>query len=250
MILASVEEAETFVSRRSATARGILKITAPTSFSRMHIAPYLGRFMAKNPDLAINLALSDDFVDIVGESYDLAIRIAELADSSLVARKLAPVRRILCASPGYLSEHGTPASLEELENHNCLSHHTADPWRLVGPDGPAAHRPHGTLQTNSFEVVRSAILAGIGIGFRSTWDIGSELTDGRLVQILPEYEGSTNVGLYAIYPSRQFLPVKVRLFIDFLAELYGNEPYWDTGLTSPEFAEESSPAVASIRSIK
>ncbi|WP_421853841.1 LysR family transcriptional regulator [Oricola sp.] len=247
VILASVEEAETFVSRRSVTARGILRITAPTAFSRKHIAPHLGMFMAKNPDLAVNLVLSDEFVDIVGESYDLAIRIAELADSSLVARKLAPVRRLLCAAPEYLERNGIPSILSDLDDHNCLTHHSTEPWRLIGPDGPVAYRPHGTLQTNSSEVVRSAILSGIGIGYRSTWDVGGELASGRLVQVLEDHEASPNIGLHAIYPSRQFLPVKVRLFIDFLAELYGNVPYWDAGAEAPA---DEEPAVGKIRSIK
>jgi DNA-binding transcriptional LysR family regulator len=230
-ILAGVEEAEAFVSRRSATARGTLKVTAPTSFGRMHIAPHLGAFMEANPDLSINLILSDNFVDIVGDGYDVAIRIAELADSSLVARKIAPVRRILCATPAYIERHDTPASFEDLGNHNCLTHVSGESWRLEGPDGPVAFRPNGALMTNSSEVVREAVLAGIGIGLRSTWDIGPELASGRLVQILPEYEGSRNIAVHAIYPSRQFLPVKVRLFIDFLADLYGNVPYWEAGLS-------------------
>lgn len=230
-ILAGVEEAEAFVSRRSATARGTLKVTAPTSFGRMHIAPHLGTFMEANPDLSINLILSDNFVDIVGDGYDVAIRIAELADSSLVARKIAPVRRILCATPAYIERHDAPASFEDLGNHNCLTHVSGESWRLEGPDGPVAFRPNGALMTNSSEVVREAVLAGIGIGLRSTWDIGPELASGKLVQILPEYEGSRNIAVHAIYPSRQFLPVKVRLFIDFLADLYGNVPYWEAGLS-------------------
>lgn len=229
-ILAGVEEAEAFVSRRSAMARGTLKVTAPTSFGRMHVAPHLGAFMEANPDLSINLILSDSFVDIVGDGYDVAIRIAELADSSLVARKIAPVRRILCATPSYLARHGAPKTFDDLAEHNCLTHVAGEAWRLEGPAGPVAFRPNGALMTNSSEVVREAVLAGIGVGLRSTWDIGPELASGKLVQILPDYEGSKNIAVHAIYPSRQFLPVKVRLFIDFLADLYGGMPYWEAGL--------------------
>lgn len=237
-ILAGVEEAEAFVSRRSATARGTLKVTAPTSFGRMHIAPHLCAFMEANPDLSINLILSDNFVDIVGDGYDVAIRIAELADSSLVARKIAPVRRILCATPAYIERHGAPASFEELCKHNCLTHVSGESWRLEGPSGPVSFRPNGALMTNSSEVVREAVLAGIGIGLRSTWDIGPELASGKLVQILPDHEGSRNIAVHAIYPSRQFLAVKVRLFIDFLADLYGSVPYWEEGLSAaPATAE-------------
>lgn len=226
-ILAGIEEAEAFVSRRSALARGVLKVSAPTSFGRMHIAPHINAFMQANPDLGVNLSLHDEFVDIVGDGYDLAIRIAELSDSSLVARKLAPVRRILVAAPGYIDRNGNPDNFEDLERHVCLSPHNNDPWKLEGPGGPMIHRPTGPLQTNSSEVVREAVIGGVGIALRSTWDIGAELSDGRLVQVLPAYEGSRNVAIHAVYASRRFLPAKVRVFIDYLADLYGPVPYWD-----------------------
>lgn len=242
-ILAGLEEAEAFVSRRSSSARGTLKISAPTSFGRMHIAPHLGAFMEANGDLAINLVLSDEFVDIVGEGYDVAIRIAELADSSLVARKIAPARRVLCASPRYLDLHGTPRSLADLPRHNCLTHLAGEAWRLNGPDGAVSVRPQGTLTTNSSEVVREAVLAHIGIGLRSTWDVGPELASGELVRVLPDYESSNTIAVHAIYPSRQFLPIKVRLFIDYLSELYGNVPYWDAGI-DPVADEERAKAAS------
>lgn len=227
-ILAGIEEAEAFVSRRSALAHGVLKVSAPTSFGRMHIAPHINAFMQANPDLGVNLMLRDEFVDIVGDGYDLAIRIAELSDSSLVARKLAPVRRILVASPDYLKRHGTPQTIEDLDRHICLAPHNNDTWKLEGPQGQMVHRPLGPLQTNSSEVVREAVIGGVGIALRSTWDIGAELADGRLVQVLPAYEGSRNVAIHAVYASRRFLPAKVRLFIDYLADLYGPTPYWDS----------------------
>lgn len=229
-ILASMEEAEAFVSRRSALARGTLKVAAPTSFGRMHIAPHLGPFLEGNPDLSVNLELSDDFVDIVGEGYDVAIRIAELSDSSLVARRLARNHRILCASPLYLEKHGEPQSIDALSDHVCLAAANQDPWRLDGPNGAIVIRATGRLSTNSSEVVREALIAGAGIALRSTWDIGEELRDGRLKVILPDYRASKHVGIYAVYPSRRFLPAKVRVFIDYLAQLYGPAPYWDEGL--------------------
>lgn len=230
-ILASVEEAEAFVSRGSAQARGTLKVAAPTSFGRLHIAPYLGKFLEDNPDLSVNIDLGDGFVDIVGEGYDLAIRIAELSDSSLVARRLAPVHRILCAAPAYLAKHGEPNSIEDLiENHVCLAAANQDPWRLVGPHGIETVRTMAPIRTNSSEVVRECLLTGVGVALRSTWDIGPELREGKLKIILPQYRASKDVGLYAVYPSRRFLPAKVRVFIDYLASLYSPAPYWDTGL--------------------
>lgn len=232
-ILAGIEEAEAFVSRRSALARGTLKVSAPTSFGRMHIAPHINSFMRANPDLAVNLVLSDEFVDIVGDGYDVAIRIAELSDSSLVARRLAPVKRILCAAPDYLQRHGAPEAVADLENHICIPSHNNEPWKMEGPDGPLVYRPSGPLLTNSSEVVRECVIGGVGIALRSTWDIGRELADGRLQQVLPAYEGSRNVAIHAVYASRRFLPAKIRVFIDFLAELFGPTPYWDDGAGAP-----------------
>lgn len=229
-ILASIEEAETYVSRRSAMARGTLRVSAPTSFGRMHIAPHLSAFLKANPDLAINLELSDEFVDIVGGGFDLAIRIAELTDSSLVARRLAPIHRVLCATPGYLHAHGTPRTIHDLSQHVCLAAANQDPWKLEGPDGPIAVRASGPIQTNSSEVIREAVINGVGIALRSTWDIGAELRAGKLQVVLPQYRASRHVGVHAVYPSRRFLPAKVRVFIDYLAQLYGPAPYWDEGL--------------------
>jgi DNA-binding transcriptional LysR family regulator len=226
-VLGGLEEAEAFASGRSSEVNGTLKISASTSFGRMHVAPHLKPFMEAHPDLAIHLVLSDEFTDIVGGGFDLAIRIAELNDSSLVARRLAPVRRVLCAAPSYLAQYGTPETLEDLKKHRCLPAHNHESWRLEGPNGPVALRPEGMLITNSSEVLREAVIAGLGIALRSTWDVGAELKSGKLVQVLPQYESSRNVALSAVYPSRQFLPAKVRLFIDYLAELYGPVPYWE-----------------------
>ncbi|WP_296039022.1 LysR family transcriptional regulator [uncultured Agrobacterium sp.] len=227
-VLEGLEEAEDFVSGRSNSLTGTLKVSASTSFGRMHVAPHLKGFMDRHPSLSINLTLSDDFIDIVAGGYDLAIRIADLSDSSLVARRLAPVRRVLCASRSYVEEHGLPDTIEDLKNHRCLPAHNNDLWRLEGPDGAFNLRPEGLLVTNSSEVIREAVISGLGIALRSTWDIGPELKCGALIQVLPAYEGSKNVALSAVYSSRRFLPAKVRLFIDYLANLYGPVPYWDT----------------------
>ena len=229
-ILASIEEAETFATRRSDHARGLLKVSAPTSFGRRHIAPHLKAFLDANPDLGLQIDLSDEFVDIVGESFDLAIRIADLPDSSLVARRLAPIHRVLCATPDYLAAHGEPRTIADLARHVCLTAAGQDVWRLEGPTGLVAFHPSGPLQTNSSEVVRESVLAGIGIALRSTWDVGSDISAGRLVVVLPDYHASRRLALHAVYPSRRFLPAKVRIFIDYLAQIYGPEPYWDQGL--------------------
>lgn len=229
-ILASVEEADTFVGLNSSNARGLLKISAPTSFGRMHIAPNLIKFMRANSDLTLNLDLSDDFVDIVSSGIDLAIRIGELPDSSLVARKLTSVRRVLCATPRYLELNGIPQRIEDLDHHALIAPHNQGPWKLEGKEGTIIYRPNSTLLTNSSEVVRETVVAGLGIALRSTWDIGKELQEKKLVRILPEYSATKGLGIYAVYPSRNFLPAKVRLFIDYLAELFGPTPYWESAL--------------------
>lgn len=229
-ILSLVEEAEDFVSRRITTPRGQLKVTAPTSFSRLHIAPYLPEFVNLYPDIDLDFQLTDNMTDIIKDGFDLAIRIGELQDSSLVAKKLAPDDRVLCAAPSYLKREGKPKALAELERHNCLSAGAQDLWRLEGPGGPASIRTNGNISSNSAEFVRQALQAGLGIGFRPTWDIASELANGTLEVILPEYRGSSNIGIYAVYPSREFMPTKVNVFIEFLAERYGAEPYWNEGL--------------------
>lgn len=227
-ILASVEEAQAFVSGRSKGIIGTLRIAAPTSFGRMHIAPHLAGFMLAHPQLSVDMILSDALTDIVAERFDLAIRISELKDSGLVARKLCNSTRVLCASPDYIKRHGLPQTILDLSTHQCLPAHNGEPWRLEGPDGPLTYRAEGMLKTNSSEVIREAVLTGLGIALRSTWDVGQELSSGRLVRVLPKYQGSRNVSISAIYPSRQFLPAKVRAFVEYLQGVYGPYPYWES----------------------
>ena len=231
-ILNLIEEAENFVNRRNTTPRGLLKVTAPTSFSRLHIAPFLPAFLAKFPEIELEFHLTDNFVDIIREGFDVAIRIGELQDSSLVQRKLAADTRVICASQKYLdtAEQGVPATLADLDFHNCLSAGAQDYWRLEGPDGQHQLRVKGNIRSNSFEFMREALLSGLGLGLRSTWDIGAELKSGALKVVMPEYRGSSNVAIYAVYPCRDFMPEKVNVFIEYLAALYGPEPYWNVGL--------------------
>lgn len=228
-ILASIDEAESWVSSGSSAVRGVLRVSAPTSFGRLHIAPHLPAFLAEHPELTIDLVLSDAFVDIVADGFDMAVRIGDLENSSLVARRLAESRRVLCASPLHLDRHGRPKSLADLARHPLLAHNT-DQWRLDGPKGPVTVKVEGPLRTNSSEVVREAVIAGLGIALRSTWDVGPELRAGRLERVLPDHAGSRNVGVFAVYPSRRHLARKVRVFIDRLAEIYGPTPPWDQGL--------------------
>jgi DNA-binding transcriptional LysR family regulator len=153
-----------------------------------------------------------------------------LQDSSLVARKLASDNRLLCATPGYLEKHGTPGSLADLDMHNCLTTEAQDIWRIEGPEGAVLVRPHGNVRSDSGEFVREAVVAGLGVGLLSTWDVAPELKSGALRVVLPRYRGASNVAVHAVFPSREFMPAKVDVLIDFLAGLYGPQPYWDKGL--------------------
>lgn len=229
-ILSLIEEAEDFVSRRNTRPRGLLKVTAPTSFSRLHIAPYLPQFLEKFPEIELDFHLTDNFVDIIREGFDLAIRIGELQDSSLVQRKLAPDNRVICASPKYLEAHGTPKTLSDLDDHNCLSAGAQDYWRLEGEGRTHQLKVKGNIRSNSFEFMREALLSGLGLGLRSTWDVGPEIKNGTLKVVLPQYRGIDSMAVHAVYPSREFMPEKVNVLIEYLSSLYGNAPYWDSGL--------------------
>jgi DNA-binding transcriptional LysR family regulator len=245
-ILSLCEEAEDFVSRRNTKPRGVLKVTMPTTFARLHVAPYFGDFLARYPDIELDVHLTDNFIDIIRDGFDLAIRIGELEDSSLVARKIAPDNRFICASPAYLERHGTPTSLSELDMHNCLSAGAQDVWRLQGPEGQRQVRTNGNIRSNSAELIREAMRAGMGLGLRSTWEIGPELKTGELQVVLPQYRGTSNVAIYAVYPCREFMPAKVNVLIEFLAELYGTEPYWDKDLDPASLgADKSAPRAKS-----
>ncbi len=221
-VIASIQEAEAFASQGNDVPSGVLRIGAPSSFARSHIAPYLGAFMQSYPELNVELTVSDDAIDVVGDGFDVAIRVGELEDSSLVAKKLASCRRVLCASPDYLARAGIPRSLADLDKFNCVSTVDHRVWTLQGQNGQKSVRASGKLRTNSSDVVREALAGGAGIGFRSIWDIESELKSGRLVVVLPEYRETPGVAIYAIYPCREFVPAKLRVFLTFLEETYEN----------------------------
>ncbi len=228
-ILATVQEAEAFVSSGHERAGGSLKITAPTGFSRMHIAPYLGKFQKEYPDLSIEIIATDSIVDIVREGIDVAIRLSELDNLSMVAKKLAPCRRLFCATPDYLKENGTPKTLADLSKHKIIIENNTV-WRLQGPEGATSLKLSGEIKTNSGDVVHHAALAGCGIALRSTWEVRDDLQSKKLVHILPQYREAPGVAVYAIYPDKQYVPTRLRVFVDFLADIYGPTPYWDEGL--------------------
>ncbi len=243
-ILSLCEEAEDFVSRRNTKPRGTLKVTAPTSFSRLHIAPKLGDFLSRYPEVKLDLHLTDHLDDIIRDGFDLAIRVGELQDSSLVAKKLAPDTRVLCASPKYLERAGVPKSLPELELHNCLSAGAQDHWKLEGPNGEETIKVEGNIRTNSAEFLRDALVSGLGIGLRPTWDIGPQLLSGELTTVLPQYRGHSNLAIHAVYPCRDYMPEKVNVFIEFLATLFNNEQWMQNVPTATATKAKDTPSAA------
>ena len=228
-ILAEIEAADAAAAARRVEPQGILKVALPASFGHKHIAPLIPPFAVRYPKIELALSLSDRTVNMVEEGYDLAIRIGELQDSSLAARKLAPNRRVVCASPEYLRTHKAPRTPDELLRHNCLT--TTDLkmiWEYKGPDGKRGTvRVSGHYACDNWEVLREWALAGLGVALKSTWDVRRQLEDGSLVRLLPGYDFGTDVAIYAVYPHRRHMPAKTRVFIDYLAESFGPEPYWD-----------------------
>lgn len=238
-VLEAAADAEALVSQRSAAARGVLKVSAPTSFGRRHLAPHLKAFTDAHPDLTLELDLSDAFVDLKAEGVDVAVRIAALDEAEPSVRRLAANRRVLCATPGYLAEHGAPETLGDLRRHRLLAASNQTVWRLDGPEGRTHFRARSAIRTNSSEVARETLLAGMGIALRSTWDVGEELHDGRLAVVLPDHAGAADVAVLAVTTERGRQTARVRAFVDFLAGLYGPEPYWDRGPPDPLMPAEA-----------
>jgi DNA-binding transcriptional LysR family regulator len=228
-VLAEIEQADAEVSAARQEPQGTLRVALPASFGNQYVAPLVPQFAARYPAVQLALSLSDRNVNLVEEGFDLAIRIASLADSSLAARKLAPNRRVVCASPAYLERHGSPRTPQDLAAHNCLlAGDFAGAWEYKGPDGkPGTVRVNGRYVCDNWEVLREWALAGLGIALKSTWDVRRHLEDGSLVSLLPGYSFHGDVAIYALYPHRRHLPAKTRAFIDFLAASFGPEPYWD-----------------------
>ena len=231
-ILAEIDEADAAVTSRRIEPQGVLKVALPASFGHQHIAPLVPRFAQRYPKVELALSLSDRSINLIEEGFDLAVRIAELKDSSLAARKLAPNRRVVCASPAYLREHGEPKTPQDLTKHNCLvaswEHGFAMAWEYKSPVGKRGTvRVTGRYACDNWEVLRDWAVAGLGVALKSTWDVRRQLEEGTLVPLLPGYDFGTDVAIYAVYPHRRHLPAKTRAFIDFLAESFGPEPYWD-----------------------
>ncbi len=235
-LLAEIDEAEAAVSVGRMEPRGTLKVALPASFGNRHIAPLVPRFAERYPNVQLALSLSDRTVNIIEEGFDLAVRIAHLEDSSLAARRLAPNRRVVCASPEYLRRNGTPRAPQDLARHNCItSTDFSMTWDYTDPGGQAGSvRVSGRYACDNWEVLREWALAGLGVALKSTWDVRQHLEEGSLVPLFPGYTFGSDVAIYAVYPHRRYLPAKTRVFIEFLAESFGPEPYWDRPRARPK----------------
>ncbi|MET4701249.1 DNA-binding transcriptional LysR family regulator [Constrictibacter sp. MBR-5] len=230
-VVLAAEAARAALGREQAVPRGTLRVAAPASFARMHIVPGLPDFVSRYPDLAIDLRMSDNIVDLVEGAFDVAVRYAELGDSSFVARRLAPDRRVLVASPAYIERRGRPNTPDDLAEHACLVVGTLDLWTFRGKSGELIERRITPgLRINDGGAVRDAACAGLGVALMATWCAADELRSGALVPALPEYPLVSTQTLWALYPSSRELAPKVRVLIDWLTERFGRHPYWDRGL--------------------
>jgi DNA-binding transcriptional LysR family regulator len=223
------QQAVEVVSQLHSEPRGVLKVTAPVAFGTLHVAPALPEFLGLHPHLAIDMTIGDRMVDLVEEGYDVAIRIVREPDLNLVARKLAPVRRVACATPEYFRRHGVPKTPQDLKRHNCLhyTHFSAQgEWHFKGPEGEISVPLSGDLRINDDEALSQAVLGGLGVALLPTFIVGNELQSGRLQAVLSDYVPLER-HIYAVHLQSIHLPPKVRAFIDFLRARFGPEPYWD-----------------------
>jgi len=228
-LLADLASAEASVSEGGVKASGHLRITAPAGFGRRHVAPLVPKFIAQHTDVSLSLNLSDRVVDIVNEGFDCAVRVGDLPDSSLVSVRLAENRRWCVATPAYLQRAGTPKHPGELARHACLTL-SSDASQTRGwaftIDGAVSHlRPSARLDCSDGQVLHDWCLAGMGLAWRSTWEVEHEVAAGQLVRVLDEF-ASPPTGIYAIFPHAKHLPLRVRLWIDFLKHTYGDAGYW------------------------
>jgi DNA-binding transcriptional LysR family regulator len=228
-ILSEIDAADQAVTQLQATPRGLLRVNGPMSFGTLQLGPAIADFMALYPELQIQLVLSDEQIDPMQDGFDITLRIADLESSSLIARKIVPIGRVICASPDYLAKHGTPQHPNDLRSHSLLTYGfllTGNQWKLTGKDGDHWIQPRWTLCANNAEVLRDAAIKGRGVALLPSFLAAEALRAQALRSFLSEYSAPP-LTLYAIYPPTRHLAVKVRLFIDFLADRFGGLPTWN-----------------------
>lgn len=227
-LLDEFDRLEADVASGSAEPTGLLRVNVPVTFGIRHLAPLWGQFAKLHPKISLDVALSDRLVNLIEESYDLAVRIADMPSSTLISRKLASTRLVLCASPGYLKENGRPSVPEALKDHRTISYSyltSGDEWTLTDRSGASVRvRTHSRLHTNSGDTCRVAALDDQGIIFQPDFLVARDIRQGKLLEVLPDFKGP-NIGIYAVYPSRRYLPIKTRRLIDFLVSVF-RAPTW------------------------
>src|SRR6059058_4406676 len=237
-LLADLSNAEASVSAGGVKASGHLRVTAPAGFGRRHVAPLIPKFHESHRDVTLSLNLSDRVVDLAAEGYDCAVRVGDLADSSLVSVRLADNRRLCVATPAYLKRHGTPKHPNELVKFDCLtlssdaSQTRGWAFQVAKEDGSSdvIHlKPGGPLDCSDGQVLHDWCLAGCGIAWRSTWEVENEIAAGQLAEVLAEFAAPPN-GIYAVFPQRKHLPLRVRLWIDFLKHHYAQPGFWNKNI--------------------
>jgi DNA-binding transcriptional LysR family regulator len=228
-ILARLDEADATISSLSAKPCGVLRVTLPVTFGQRHIAPALPEFLALYPRIDLDISFTDRFVDVLEESIDVAIRIGKLKDSQLIARRLAPNRRVLCASPNYLKRYGRPHKPQDLKEHNCLIFSmlaTGDTWHLTSGEKHVVVPLNGKIRSNNAEALYQAVLSGCGIALLATFIVGEDLRCGRLETILDEWT-TPETDIFAIFGPGRYIPSKIQVFVDFLAKRFRGTPYWE-----------------------
>lgn len=223
-------EGEDAITQWQGKPKGVLRVSVPMSFGRLHIAPLVSTFLAEYPDIQLTMTMDDKMVDLVEGGFDIAIRIGDLPDSSLVARRIAPCRSVVCASPEYVERHGKPKIPQDLQQHNCLVYsyfRGGSEWHFSGRNGTVKVLPKGNYQVNNSAAIREALITGLGVCQMPTFIVGPDLASGKLVSLLEDYPLPLHA-IYAVFPERKHLPAKVRVFLDFLIKHLGEEqPYWD-----------------------
>lgn len=228
-VINSVEQAKSSIGSGNITPEGKLRIAAPASFARMHLVPALDEFLVNYPKLDIELMLSDSIIDMVEGGFDIAIRDAELSDSSLIAKKLANDKRIICAAPTYIKKHGLPVSPADINDHFSVNLKGLETWHFIDGSKETKATSKPRLTTDNGEVVRDACVQGLGLALLSTWCAYEKLISGELIQVMDNFPLISNTKIWAVYPSSRLVPVKVRAFIDYFHNHFQN-PYWDVEL--------------------
>jgi len=233
-ILAEIEEAEQATADERIEPRGLLRVAVPVVFGTREIAPLLAGFLQRHPAIGVDIGFNDRVVDLVDEGWDMAVRIAVLAESSLLARRLAPCRMVLCAAPSYLDRRGTPRTVADLAGHDCLGYTlpvptAAERWTF-GRDGEVGVAVSGRLRASNGEALRQAALAGLGLINQPTFILGDDIRAGRLVIVSLDRPQRTSLAIHAVQPPGRNPPAKVRAFVDHLRSHFGPNPPWDRGL--------------------